>query len=308
MRRAWTCCAVLFLLAGTQIGGCGVGGGFDLFRNEDDRKKALAPKFKVVSGGKPVKTILTSTDLGNSFEHSGKLWLLFRDKIAWTTGTDADSLQLTSLPRTQDIPLDGISDGNTMYVWFATGTPRRSILMKSIDEAKTWKKVYEFGTSRFVHVTADVMRKTEIPGLGSGDWVVVFGSGHLAVAPLQSLRNSDRGALRFFRGEGKWSVNEEDAAPLFQVGSEKFPSVHYCESAGAWLALYGPGTSIQMRTAAKPWGPWNDGIAVAGGTGYAPFVVERFTKSVGGGVSLVFLMSTRNPTTVVLVQTTLQRK
>ena len=308
MRRSWTSYVVLFLLAGTQIGGCGAGSAFDLFGDNDDKNKALASMFKVVSGGNPVKTILTSTDLGNSFEHSGKLWLLFRDQIAWTTGTDAESFQLTFLPRTQDVPLDGISDGDTMYVWFATGTPRRSILMKSGEDEEDWQKVYEFGTSRFVHVTADVMRNTEIPGLGSGDWVVVFGSGHLAVAPLQSLRDSDRGALRFFRGEGKWSVNEEDAAPLFQVGSETFSSVHYSESAGAWLALYGPGTSIQMRTAAKPWGPWSDGIAVAGGTGYAPFVVERFTKSVGGAVSLVFLMSTRNPTTVVLVQTTLQRK
>ena len=258
------------------------------------------------------------TDLGGTFEHHSKLWFVFGDTLAngaWppttnpeassgpgnplagdsiafstdTDPTDCVSIDFVTHPdgtfyapdidrNPAYVQLDGISGGEHMYVWqSASGTA----LTKSSDDGHSFRKIYDFSKSRFIHLSADVMRAATIPGLepvGETDWVVMMGNGewhqtdpYLAVVPLAQLEN--RNALRFFAGfDGqvpRWSASEDDAAPVFD--SESNPEhllaegcvgtvdLHYSEVAEAWLGLYDCGLlRLEVRSAEYPWGPWSE--------------------------------------------------
>lgn len=272
------------------------------------------------------------TDLGSSFEHKGALWLLFGDTIPTASGAplNTDSIATSSDTDPDDcvaidvltdpggafhpptvpgvdlaafhVPLDGVSAGDSMYVWFSTGgtnVMERSVLARSDDDARSFSPVREFGSEHFINISADVVPAGQTPGLpavggGAGGQVMVFGSGayrasdvYLATTPLGDIE--DAGALRYFAGAGKggcsprWASDESEARPIFDTtdanpdleGCVGELSVHYSEVLGLWLALYNCSTprGIVLRAAHQPWGPWSESlVAFDPADGYCAFM------------------------------------
>jgi Domain of unknown function (DUF4185) len=117
-------------------------------------------------------------------------------------------------------------------------------------------------------------------------------------------------------------------------------SVTYNKPLGVWLMLYNCASTIEARSAPQPWGPWSlpfvllnavqdpnvvctliqnesktgcsgKPAPVGAGGFYAPFVLNRFTQgqlpTLGATyVTIYWLVSTWNPYTVVVMQSTLQ--
>ena len=346
------------------------------------------------------------TDLGSPFEHKGKLWLLFGDTdpespgwdeyhddaIAYTEAESADDFWLTFLtdpnrgrglanpviacPQennpdcmdlgTLNVPVAGLSDGETMFVWFTTDAAGRSLLARSDDDGRTFVKVYDFGDTHFIDVFAQ-RYDGAIPGLqGDGPWALIFGSGdqehnqvYLAAAPIQSLRDGDRAAVRFLsvishKPDGSvaltWSSRESDSTPIFTIEHGDGPGVmsevphawgfgeplvYYEKKLGLWLATYNAArTSIRLRTASHPWGPWSASMILfdpavdygqgpafgryigdgksdrfGGGVGelYGPYVLPRFTRILPDGrVKLYWLLSPWQPYVVYLMESALR--
>ena len=281
---------------------------------------------------------IAHTDLGASFEHRGKLWFLFGDSdpeapgwderhddaIAYSTSRSVDGWDLQFLmddrrPRgyhnlvirssregsddavdlgALNVPLTGISDGRSMFVWFTAGGAARSLVARSDDDGRTFDKVYDLGSTHFVDMAAARWRGV-LPGRDEREreWVLMFGSGnrkhrdvYLAATPLKELQAGNRKAVRFLSGrrwtwqEGKWKVElrwssrEEDSVPLFTIEHGKGPGVmsevphgwgfgepliHYNRAMGCWVATYNSARrTIRLRTSAAPWGPWSDSIVL----------------------------------------------
>jgi len=267
---------------------------------EDDRQWDLPVPNATLS-----RFGLWGTDLGASFEHGGRTFFLFGDSIptgpdtpnaecgdAIATSVDADPSDCLALDFLTDaggtfrspvvpgvslgcyeVPLDGVSRGGSMFVWFSTAGMTRSILARSDDDATSFAFVHETSGDRFVNVSAEIVPAERAAGLpGDGDRVVLFGSGtyraspaSLAVAPLDAIE--DRAAWSFFTGTAPgdsctplWSAAEADAAPLFTASCLGELSVHYHPGLGAWLLLYNCGEprGIHVRAAPFPWGPWSE--------------------------------------------------
>jgi hypothetical protein len=248
---------------------------------------------------------LANTDLGASFEHHGKLWFLFGDSwpsggdaanplcgdtIAWTTDpgvTGCVALDFLAYPEggsyrspavptidlgCLDVPLHGVSNGPSMYVWFSTGGMSRSVLARSDDDAQHFALVGTLSDCQcdpglvncrnpnchFVNVSASIVPEAQATGMpGSGDRLVLFGSGqyrrsdvYLAVTSLSQIE--DLTLLRYFTGVDpsgctpSWSESEADALPLFDTSTDNGGagacvgelSVHFDATLGRWLALY----------------------------------------------------------------------
>jgi hypothetical protein len=146
-------------------------------------------------------------------------------------------------------------------------------------------------------------------------------------------------------GDPRWSLEEKDAVPVFDHPTIGNLSLTWCDSIKRWLCVYDSRDpkGILLRYASSPWKTWSaaeeifnirrdngygkfvhevrasksDGLAgpvigqnknavesVWGGE-YAPFVIERFTKTEGNTLTLYFLLSTWNPYTIVLMRTKL---
>jgi hypothetical protein len=301
------------------------------------------------------------TDLGSPFEYQGKLWFLFGDTdpeapgwdeyhddaIAWTEAQSAADFQINFLtdpdsgrgilnpkiacpeennPDCVDlgavnVPVAGLGDGETMFVWFTADTANRSLLARSDDDGRTFQKVYDFGDTHFVDIAAQ-RYDGELPGLaGAGPWALIFGSGdkenndvYLAAASLQSLRDGDRSAIRFLSGiayddngaaQLSWSTAEGDSVPLFRIEHGPGPGImsevphgwgfgepliHYNEKLGLWLATYNAArTTIRLRTAENPWGPWSASLVLfdpardyGRGPAYGRTVGDDQTDQLGG--------------------------
>ena len=261
------------------------------------------------------------TDLGAPFEFDGNLWILFGDTdpeapgwdprhddtIAWTDATEAEDLRLEFLadpkagrgvlnPRIAcgddpdcvdlgalNVPVAGLGDGATMFVWFTADGAERSLLARSDDRGRTFEKVYDFGDTHFIDLAVAQIDEAP-PGLeGDGPWVLVFGSGdrdhadvYLAATPLEALRRGDREAVRFLAStppEFRWSTVEADAVALFPIEQGEGPGVMsevpsgwgfgeplvvYDPTLDLWLATYNAARrTIRLRTAPTPWGPWS---------------------------------------------------
>ncbi len=251
---------------------------------------------------------LWGTDLGASFEHDGKLWVLFGDSIPTgpntpnaecgdaiatttdTVGSDCLDLKLKTdaggifrspvVPGVDlgcyNVPLDGVSTGSSMYVWFSTGKMTESVLTRSDDNAKSFTKVRDFSKQHFINVQAELLDEP-LAGLPNSapKQVLMFGSGeyrkssvYLAASALGELE--DPAGTRFFAGldvDGctpTWSSKEADAAALFEHECVGELSVHYDPHLQAWLTLYNclEPRGILARTAAQPWGPWSESFVV----------------------------------------------
>lgn len=143
-------------------------------------------------------------------------------------------------------------------------------------------------------------------------------------------------------GQPTWTDQEQAAAPVAHDGTVGNVSVTWAPGPGLWLMTYdsrAPSTKgIVFRYSSTPWGPWSDPQVIfdprrdggyghfihdpaivpddgldgptignadphstAGGE-YAPYVLERFTRTDGNTLTIYYVMSTWNPYTVVLMR------
>jgi hypothetical protein len=147
------------------------------------------------------------------------------------------------------------------------------------------------------------------------------------------------------RGAPRWSDREADATAVVRNGTMGDVSVTWSKDTGLWLMTYDSrppaSAGIHFAYSQTPWGPWSepqvlftpedglgafihnprirpsDGLAgpVIGqatanpegtrGGGYAPYVVERWTRKQGDTLSLYYVLSTWNPYVVVLMKSQL---
>ncbi len=272
------------------------------------------------------------------------------DAVAWTTARSVEEFRLNFLkdsnsgrgylnPRirgtvdgsdpkldvdlgTLNVPLDGVSDGKSVYVWFTTGGAQRSLVAHSDDSFRSFKKVFDFGKTHFVDVAVERARGP-IPGIPESEtdpWVWVFGSGnadhrevYLAALPLDGLRRGDRSTVRFLKRatpavrqwELEWSDRESEAAPIFRIEHGDGPGlmsavphgwgfgeplIHYNRALQLWVATYNSARrTIRLRTAAQPWGPWSESIVLfdpaeddGQGPAYGRYVGDDRTERLGG--------------------------
>jgi hypothetical protein len=237
------------------------------------------------------------TDLGVSFLHEGKLYFLFGDTnrlkdkpglpasampgedfneaatdydaIAYTTSEHAyEGIRLSfnsDFPHldgvdqmTGEHPIEGISIGEYMYVFFTTDlypeekVPTRSILARSNDGGIHFgKPIYTLSTDKFIHVSAQVVDNHIIQGLPkkSGEGLLIWGTAkhrksdiYLAYMPLAQIIN--RASLSFFSGIAEdwstplWNSNESMAKPLFSAGCAGELSARWNYHLEKWIMLY----------------------------------------------------------------------
>jgi hypothetical protein len=284
------------------------------------------------------------TDLGVSFLHDGKLYFLFGDTNR-TKGkpglpatampgedfneaaTDYDSIAYTTSDRayegitllfnsdfphldyvdqmTGEHPIEGISIGEYMYVFFTTDlfpeaflSPARSILARSNDGGIHFgKPLYTLSTDKFIHVSAQVIDNHVLQGLPekAGEGLLIWGTGehrksdiYLAYIPLAEINN--RSSLRFFSGianedeeedhlQPLWTSDESMAKPLFPTGCAAEISVRWNYYLEKWIMLYNcelcNTRGVIVRLADTPWGPWSaPKIIFDPEDGYGKFIHE----------------------------------
>ena len=266
------------------------------------------------------------TDLGVSFLHDGKLYFLFGDtnrtkgkpglpatampgedfneaitdydSIAYTTSDHAyEGIKLlfnSDFPHldyvdqmTGEHPIEGISIGEYMYVFFTTDlfpetflSPTRSILARSNDGGIHFgKPLYTLSTDKFIHVSAQVIDNHVLQGLPekAGEGLLIWVTGehrksdiYLAYIPLAEINN--RSSLRFFSGiadedeeedrlQPLWTSDESMAKPLFPTGCAAEISVRWNFYLEKWIMLYNcelcNTRGVIVRLADTPWGPWS---------------------------------------------------
>lgn len=279
------------------------------------------------------------TDLGVSFSHDGKLYFLFGDTnrlkdkpglpatampgedfneaatdydaIAYTTSDHAyEGIRLSfnsDFPHLENVdqmtgehPIEGISIGEYMYVFFTTDlnpetlSPTRSILARSNDGGIHFgKPIYTLSTDKFIHVSAQVIDNHIIEGLPekTGEGLLIWGTGehrksdiYLAYIPLDEIAN--RSSLRFFSGKEEgdlskpvWTYDESNAKPLFPAACAGELSVRWNYCLEKWIMLYNcelcNTRGVVVRLADRPWGPWSPPrIIFDPEDGYGKFIHE----------------------------------
>lgn len=268
---------------------------------------------------------MTGSDLGVPFSHNGRTYVVFgdthggisgdRDPISYTTDTDLeDGLQLTFLSNGStwrpitipgisqgafEVPLDGVSVSNIMYLYHSTDnsasvTMGRSVLAASLDNGQNFILLYTFSTNHFINVSVNKVNVFDWPGapLSSGDGLFIFGSGtyrasnvHLAFQPVSAIQTA--GSLRYFSGldaggNPLWSSNEADAIALFDQPCVGELSVGWNKFIRRWVMLYNCDSprGINFRTARQPWGPWSQAQVLFepwNDRGYAHFMHVNWT-------------------------------
>ncbi len=255
---------------------------------------------------------IRGTDLGASFEHKNRVYFLFGDtwrvddtaekccreeccldSIAFCTDTDAaNGLHLTFYEKPPlihqgipqgcfDVPLDGVSVNDVMYVFFSTDHYQvdgydlmgRSVLCQSDNDGHDFDLLYEFSRLKFINVSVEkaILGDADAQMLGlppKTEVLWIWGSGryrssdvYLAVLPLVELETKH--GLRYFAGfrnQVKWSDSENDATALFCAGDVGELSVRWNPFLNRYLALFNSGNprGILMHSAPKPWGRWSE--------------------------------------------------
>ena len=246
---------------------------------------------------------LVGTDLGSSFEHDGRLYFLFGDSVggathadalAWTDATTPDEVELSfhtddagrflrlEAPGVSsgpyEVPSHGVSLDDEMYVVFTTDhTPRRkmgrSVLARSRDDGRTFERLFDVSTTRFINVALERARRRDHAELPARDAVLVWGSGdyrasNVRFAYAPAARFDEREAWRYFAGtEGGaplWTDDETRSVDLFDDPVVGELSVAWIAPLERWVMLYNRDDppSVVMRTAERPWGPWSDAQVV----------------------------------------------
>jgi len=199
---------------------------------EYDRERRQPTTNRTLSSCK-----LFGTDLGVSFRHKGRTYLLFGDTIgirggdpiAYATDTKPeDGLDLTfvqdkagvyspvKIPGISqggfEVPMEGVSVNGRMYIYHTTDHSRkvtmgRSVVAVSSDDGKTFAYIYDLSTRHFINVSiveTDLAAWDGFPE-STGTGLVIFGSGafrksdaRLAFQPAAEIE-SPRG-IRYFAG------------------------------------------------------------------------------------------------------------
>jgi len=215
------------------------------------------------------------------------------DAIAYTTSDRAyNGITLTfnsDYPHVDDIvqltgehPIEGISLDKDMFVFFTTDlqsdelVPTRTVLAKSTDEGIYFgKTLYTLSTSKFIHISCEVIDNEKINGLptNSGKGLLIWGSSvhrksdiFLAHMPLNEITN--KSSIRYFAGFASadskkilWKINEEESKPLFKAECIGELSVRWNYYLNKWIMLYNCDhcntKGIVIRLADAPWGDWS---------------------------------------------------
>ena len=271
------------------------------------------------------------TDLGSSFVHKERTFFLFGDtwrvgqsddevnldSIAFTTDTNPDDgLDLVFLDRPPlirppvlqhgfNVPLDGVSINESMFVFFSTGAHfpdgrplmGRSILTRSNNDGFDFDFLYEFSRDKFINVSVERTRldpaDAEAVGAGSQDVLCIWGSGryrssdvYLAILPVSGL--ASRTSLRFYVGEGgahAWSDSERDAAPLFCSGCVGELSARWNPFLERFILMFNSDSprGIVLYAAPKPWGPWTHEPIMVFDPGFRAPDLDPFDPCLGDG-------------------------
>lgn len=245
---------------------------------------------------------LISTDLGSTFEHNGRLVLLFGDThgrreadldaLAFSDSTDARAF-------TMDIPVDdtgtwraiapsglnhgafcvashGVSLAGSIYVLYTQGaednaadTMKRSFLIASPDDGASWTTLYQLPNG-----PAEAPRFVNGYFAKRDDFLYLFGSGKYrasspTLARIEAVRFPARDAWMFFAGGDasgatRWSTSVEESATLFDHDVVGEFSCEWIEPLQRWVMLYNSAQprGIVMRHAPQPWGPWSAGEVI----------------------------------------------
>lgn len=259
---------------------------------------------------------LEKTDLGVPFSHNGKTFVLFgdvgsvaRDPIAYSTDTNpGDGFKLDFVASSNghwkainipgitmggyQVPLDGVSWKNIMYIYFCTdydntvGFSTRSIIAKSLDDGNTFTKLYDVSVSKFINLAA-VKSKTGFgfPETAGRDVQLMFGSGKYRASNVylsyQLADNIGVKQIKYFKGlvggVPQWGTNEAGAVALFSQPCVGELSVSYNAFIKKWIMLYNCDNprGINCRTADNAWGPWSAPLVIFepwGDGGYCNFM------------------------------------
>lgn len=250
-----------------------------------------------------------ATDLGVPFEHKGKTYVAFgdippttndRDPLAFTTDTTPeDGIQLDFVTNPDgkyrpidipgvsmmgfEVPMEGVSWNNTMYIYATTDRMGRSVVAKSEDDGYTFTKLYDLSSTKFINVSVVKTKSTTAyPEPTDTDIQVMLGSGRYRESNVflayQRADRIEQDSLRYFKGlvaeMPVWTKEESEAAPLFYQPCVGELSVSYNKFINKWIVLYNCGSprGINCRTADNPWGPWSE-----------PFVIFDPDANVDGG-------------------------
>lgn len=264
---------------------------------------------------------LNATDLGVPFEHKGKTYLLFgdippksnnRDPIAFTDDKDpSEGMSLNFITGTDglyrpvdipnvsmggyEVPMEGVSWRDVMYIYVATETMTRSIVARSDDDGHTFTKLYELSNSKFVNVSLTKTKSTgEYPEPIDIDIQVMLGSGlyrksnvFLAYQRADQVEQKRLNYLKeVINGKPIWTVKESEAQALFNQPCVGELSLSFNKFIRKWIVLYNCGTprGINCRTSDHPWGPWSDPFvifdpAAKADKGYCNFIHSSWTNN-----------------------------
>ncbi len=84
------------------------------------------------------------------------------------------------------------------------------------------------------------------------------------LARVEVSRVLDRAAWRFYAGQNRWILDWRRARPVLSRVPWRF-SVHWNAFLGKFLAIHSAFSSVSLRVADRPEGPWSDPIAVVEG-------------------------------------------
>jgi len=153
---------------------------------------------------------LYSTDLGVSFRHKGKTYLLFGDTdganggdaIAYVTeSSPKDGIRLKFLHNENsvyrpvfipgirqdgfEVPVEGASVAGKMYIYHTTGSRPsflmgRSVVAVSEDDGMTFNYLYDLSDRHFINVSVAQVENSKWKGAPDpeGSGLLMFGSGH----------------------------------------------------------------------------------------------------------------------------------
>jgi hypothetical protein len=219
-----------------------------------------------------------------------------------------------------DVPLDAFSFEGELYGLFSSHhfanrqTMGRSLLARCDDAGLVpdparrnrpirFRTLATLSDWHFINVSVQLRPAAEVPGCsGDGEVLLVWGTGayraseiRLAMLDTEGLRRlanqreqvpTAKLGLRYWDGSG-WSLDENQAAPLFRPGAYGELSVRWIPGAGryALLTATGPedpaGTAITLRWADTPPGPWTPRLRLLDwvATGMSPDPFTRFIKA-----------------------------
>lgn len=280
------------------------------------------------------------TDLGHSFVHGDRIYLVFGDTfgpgtgdwrsnvMAWVEGvtqsaltfagmiTDEDGLAAELIPSEKVdgvektvIPTYGISIDGRMFLHFMSvrkwGKPGRwdtnyAGLAYSDDDGETWTELQGWRWS-------GTSNFVQVSFVEDGGFVYLFGIptarfGRVALARVPRADILRQEAYRYWDGRG-WSENDKDAVPLIEQPVGEL-SVRWSEHHQLWLMMYlnESRSGIILRTAENLTGPWSEGRVVTTAIEYPQLYGPYLLPWTIEGPDVYFTMSMYGPYDVFLMR------